>query len=76
MWWRSVQPDWRLSDSIASFKQADGDWGVIKCSGVNGLLSALAALFFWGVALGNTCTADAAWSTAVADAAYVLESIV
>lgn len=74
-WWRSIQLSWRVSDDSALLNKGEGDWEDIKCMGVNGLLSVLAALFFWGVALEGNNTTVAAWKAAVDDATYVLETM-
>lgn len=44
-------------------------------TGVNGLLSALAALFFWGISVSTNNAAAAAWNVAVRDAIHVFENI-
>lgn len=48
-WWASLQPEWRRS-TAASLSRKAGDYESIRKPGVNGLLSAIAALFFWGSA--------------------------
>ena len=74
VWWQSLQPDWRRVDSTKNSKQPEGDWGCIRQSGPNGLLSVVAALFFWGDAVQNT-SARTAWLEALTDVSYVLEQL-
>ncbi|KDR72152.1 hypothetical protein GALMADRAFT_18798, partial [Galerina marginata CBS 339.88] len=48
VWWTGLQPGWRVSDTEGSaVEDGEGDWKVLRKPGVNGLLSLLAALFFW-----------------------------
>ena len=62
IWWSGLQPEWRLGDidleeddtSIEDIRRLekiapeDEDWEAIRAPGPNGLLSVLAALYFWG----------------------------
>ncbi len=47
-WWQNLQPEWRPAKNINDSQEAE-DWDAIRCSGVNGLVSVVAALFFWEV---------------------------
>ena len=51
-----MQPKWRLSKKGEILTQKmDGDLDGLRKPGLNGLLSVLAALFFWGrIAQNNT----------------------
>ncbi|KAJ7702734.1 hypothetical protein B0H17DRAFT_862322, partial [Mycena rosella] len=55
-WWDSLQPEWR-SKGVDRGWATDGcsgrgeDWGPLYCWGVNGMLSLLASLQFWGSAV-------------------------
>ena len=73
-WWKSVQPDWRRADSNGNLIRQDGDWGNIHHSGANGLLSVVAALFFWGKCVRGT-PACAAWRKALDDVLFVFEQL-
>lgn len=78
-WWNSLQPDWwNAGDEVEVGGGRSGDdWSALEgCSGTNGILSALAALFFWGSALADEGNLSAGWTTAVADALYVLQQLV
>ncbi|KAJ3505719.1 hypothetical protein NLJ89_g7270 [Agrocybe chaxingu] len=51
-WWTSLQPDWRLSDEDKLEKECEGDdWECLRLPGLNGIVSVVAALFFWALAL-------------------------
>jgi hypothetical protein len=69
-WWGSLQPEWRVE-----FQRSNGDWEVLRKPGANGLVSVLAALFFWGTALGDGCKDTVDWCQAVADMQWVLEQL-
>jgi hypothetical protein len=56
-WWGSLQPEWR-----EGFQQVNGDWEVLQRPGINGIVSMLAALFYWGTASGLCCTDAPGWS--------------
>jgi len=73
-WWSSLQPEWRKSSSgKILFSKVDGDWEVLRRPGLNGILSVMAALFFWGVALQeDSCTG---WNDAVSDCLIVLTAL-
>ncbi|KJA13978.1 hypothetical protein HYPSUDRAFT_209087 [Hypholoma sublateritium FD-334 SS-4] len=46
-WWGAMQPSWRMNDSDGNASDDDRDWEKIRHPGINGLLSVVAALFFW-----------------------------
>lgn len=73
-WWAAIQPDWRRDGDSALLRQS-GDMSDISRSGVNGLLSVLAALFFWGTALGENREVDGDWKAAVEDVDWVLREL-
>lgn len=74
-WWTSFQPTWRTANGGALLK-GDGDMEDLRKPGINGLLSVLAALFFWGSALGAGRESDVSWRRAVEDITWVLEKLV
>ncbi|KAF8966263.1 hypothetical protein BDZ97DRAFT_1658026 [Flammula alnicola] len=47
-WWTSIQPGWRDSS-----RAVDGDCEDLRRPGLNGLVSVMAALFYWGSSLGK-----------------------
>lgn len=71
-WWRGLQPEWRRASSNVG--PAGGDWTHIRRSGVNGLLSVVAALFFWGDIVRGT-PARAVWLKAMEDVLFVFEQL-
>jgi hypothetical protein len=80
-WWDSMQPNWRVRNAHGRWRtdagyEDDWDWGVLDCTGVNGLLSAVGALYFWGVAvrLGPE-DKRTRWEQSVLDVVWVLEGL-
>lgn len=71
-WWTNLQPTWRVSTD-GSLIRGRGSWEELRRPGINGLLSVLAALFFWGVACGGK---DVQWEAALADVIWVFGEIV
>ncbi|RDB23146.1 hypothetical protein Hypma_009711 [Hypsizygus marmoreus] len=71
-WWKALQPGWRHADDGQLIRGA-GDWAEtnLRRPGLNGVLSILAALFFWGVEVAKGADARA-WSHAVDDVAWVM----
>ena len=72
-WWQNLQPEWRRVENNNG-PQEDEDWDAIRCSGVNGLVSVVAALFFWGSAIQDRPT-QTTWLEAVKDVSYVLHQL-
>lgn len=76
-WWRGLQPDWRLDNASDLLCRDGGDWERLRCAGVNGLLSVLAALFFWGVsAQRGAASFKLRWLAAVEDVSYVIGKLI
>lgn len=72
-WWRVLQPEWRrVTDRVLA--RGTGDWESIRKPGTNGLLSVLAALFFWAAASG--VTGRKAWLESVEDVTWVIQQLV
>ena len=76
-WWKGLQLDWRMSDDgLTILDKTDGDWDQLRQPGLNGILSVMACLFYWGCeAQGNMehCTG---WASAVEDCILVLGQII
>jgi len=73
-WWSVLQPEWRKSSSgEIHFSKVDGDWEVLHRPGLNGILSVMAALFFWGVSLQEDSRTG--WNDAVSDCLVVLTAL-
>ncbi len=66
-----MQPSWRTNNNN---DETSGDWGKICRPGVNGILSVMAALFFWGDAIG-CADEQVTWLEALNDILYVIEHI-
>ena len=76
-WWESLQPDWRLSASgEVIVSELAGDWGGLRKAGRNGILSVMAALFFWGFSLKGMVNAEhEGWRMATDDCLRVLNTL-
>jgi hypothetical protein len=79
MWWGSLQPEWREKDADGSWSVARGyggggrEWGPLYQWGVNGVLSVVASLYFWGCSVPETGRAE--WEAAVNDVAWMFEGM-
>lgn len=73
-WWTAIQTDWRREEGSVAIRRS-GNMTAINKPGINGLLSVLAALFFWGTALGGDREGDDAWKHAVEDLDWVLREL-
>jgi hypothetical protein len=71
-WWTSLQPKWRHHDGEL-LRTGGNDWEPLRRTGINGLLSVLAALFFWRYAIGKGETA--AWEGSLDDVAWALRGL-
>lgn len=75
-WWRVLQPTWRLDDASDLLRRDGEDWGRLRCSGVNGLVSVLAALFFWGShAQRGAAMLKSRWREALEDVSYAISKL-
>jgi hypothetical protein len=70
-WWRALQLEWRLSNNNKGLKKANGDWSRLRISSVNGFLSVMAALFFWGLSLKSPD--NVGWKEALGDVGWALK---
>ncbi len=73
-WWLNIQPPWRVSDGMLLKDSVDGDWGSLRCPGLNGIYSVLAALLYWGLAAKKLANKKA-WVAAVQDCQVVLRHL-
>ncbi|KAJ3483829.1 hypothetical protein NLJ89_g12030 [Agrocybe chaxingu] len=72
-WWASVQPEWRVSSrGDVLFGKMEGNWDVLRKPGVNGICSAMAGLFYWGLGVQSAKKSKRKWLTAVADCTTAL----
>ncbi|KAJ7703325.1 hypothetical protein B0H17DRAFT_922839 [Mycena rosella] len=80
-WWDSLQLRWRERGEEGEWKVEGGygeegkEWGPLYQWGVNGMLSIVASLYFWGCALNEDSEAQAKWEAAVRDVAWMLEGM-
>ena len=76
-WWLSLQPKWRLSKNGEILtRKMDGDLDGLRKPGLNGLLSVLAALFYWGRIAQNNKKQRKGWVAHVEDCILVLRGLV
>jgi hypothetical protein len=74
-WWNTLQPDWRKYDADRYPKHEKArDFYSYSCAGKNGLLSPIAALCWWRLAVGNNGVVDG-WFCAVKEVVYILKHI-
>lgn len=79
-WWRSLQPDWRLSGADATRclqpVAPRGHWGDLVVPGANGMLGVAATVYWWGCAVREMGTAEReAWEEALKDVQYALRGL-
>ncbi|KAJ7140438.1 hypothetical protein C8R46DRAFT_1046938 [Mycena filopes] len=81
-WWDSLQPSWRTKEPAGTWAMSgsygpdDGEaWGALFQWGINGVLSIVASLQFWGLAIQDVDEAREAWENATSDVAWVLEGL-
>ncbi|KAF9053244.1 hypothetical protein BJ165DRAFT_1523956 [Panaeolus papilionaceus] len=76
LWWDSVQPAWRRnSDGTVNSRRVQGDWSSLDLPGINGLFSAVAALFFIGLHSYSVFKTRAPWTYAVDDVAEAIRQL-
>lgn len=74
-WWLSLQPDWRIEEGGGFSRTLDGDFEDLRRPGINGLLSIIAGLFFWGNSLQDEARSNEAWMSVVSDVQFVLANL-
>ncbi|KAJ7612878.1 hypothetical protein B0H17DRAFT_1153271 [Mycena rosella] len=84
-WWASLQPGWREKGRDrkwpigGEYGGGGKEWGPLYQWGVNGTLTLLAALYFWGCAVKDGVRGSEAgmgeWEDAVADVTWMLEGM-
>ena len=73
-WWWSLQLGWRVRSGVALVRDMD-NLEALRKSWLNRLLSIMAALFFWGVALGPGGLKCLMWCSAVKDVHWVIKRL-
>jgi hypothetical protein len=71
-WWKRLQPDWRVVNGRVDVNLTQGNWESLRMPGLNGFLSILSALFYWGLAVQGKATHRNAWLFAVQDCHLVI----
>ncbi|KAJ7470058.1 hypothetical protein B0H11DRAFT_1731058 [Mycena galericulata] len=78
-WWTGMQPAWREQANGKPVRVEAGgeEWGELVCPGLNGFLSVVATLYWWGCAekAGVEGKISAGWEEAAADVIWVLRSL-
>ncbi|KAK7008539.1 hypothetical protein R3P38DRAFT_2791506 [Favolaschia claudopus] len=80
-WWDSLQPSWRVRETSGEWSITRGygangrEWGPLYHWGVNGVLTIVASLFFWGRAVESDAELRILWETAVLDVVWMLEGM-
>jgi hypothetical protein len=76
-WWCDLQPSWRISgNGSIALDRVDGDFEALRKPGLNGILSVMTALFYWGCKVQRNAKYHASWASAVEDCILVLEQLV
>ena len=71
-WWTNLQPSWRVVRGKVKSDLTQEDWECLRLPGANGITSAVAGLFFWGLGVQGQVGPRKAWLTAVQDCQLVL----
>ncbi|KAJ7650268.1 hypothetical protein FB45DRAFT_732160 [Roridomyces roridus] len=67
-WWDGLQPEWRGNSANGESGWSDktkADWGVLVVPGINGLLSVVSTLYWWGCAEKAAGELSEDWGMAV-----------
>lgn len=82
-WWIALQPavrNLRVSDALLGKRDhttqvAEDEWGSLNTRGINGLLSVLMALGWWGTIVFNHMVDWTRWLRAVHDVSWVMQQL-
>ncbi|KAI5999681.1 hypothetical protein EDD15DRAFT_2160530 [Pisolithus albus] len=81
-WWCELQPAWRktLMPETAKFVPAlrtvAGEWKELDKPGLNGFLSVITALKWWGAEIDIGDAQSTLWNVAVSDVSWVMEQLI
>ncbi|THU81170.1 hypothetical protein K435DRAFT_694121 [Dendrothele bispora CBS 962.96] len=81
VWWNTMQPDWRILDKDDLdtgewVKEVKGQWGKLRCPGINGLYSVMACLRWWAVSeIGQEGRLSEQWTRLLQDVVWVMDAI-
>jgi hypothetical protein len=77
LWWTELQPERRVSSGEKTAVGRDvGGWEDLRKAGLNGIVSLLAALFFWGLRVRDSHVDCIRWSAAVDDSLAAIREII
>lgn len=77
LWWTALQPEWHGSSvGETAVGQDVGGWENLRKPGLNGLLSLLAALFFWGLHVRDSNVDHICWSATVDDSLAAIKELI
>ncbi|KAJ3492554.1 hypothetical protein NLJ89_g11211 [Agrocybe chaxingu] len=74
-WWMGLQPEWRVVKGRVVNSSMEGDWSCLQLPGVNGVLSVIAALFFWGLGATSKARTRKVWTAAVQECTTVFSQL-
>ncbi|KAJ7895676.1 hypothetical protein B0H13DRAFT_2338752 [Mycena leptocephala] len=81
-WWDRLQPAWRERDRDGRWRTGGdtsygpaNEWDALDCPGVNGCLSLVASLYFWGACTDQPPLIKERWDSAVQDVTWMLEGL-
>ncbi|KAJ7454349.1 hypothetical protein B0H11DRAFT_1740517 [Mycena galericulata] len=79
-WWDYLQPEWRKKGEDGKWiweggYTKDQEWGRLMQWGVNGNLTVVASLYFWGCSVVDDPVGQVAWDAAACDVGWMLEGL-
>ncbi len=79
-WYDGLQPDWREKEGEdwkrPKLGRKQQDWGLLDVRGINGMLSVVACLYWWGMVVSEQAQSDFdEWERAAEDVSWVMEKM-
>ncbi|THU91985.1 hypothetical protein K435DRAFT_672971, partial [Dendrothele bispora CBS 962.96] len=83
-WWNALQPEWRALDQEALvdvaercwLREVEGQWGKLRCPGINGFSSVLACLRWWlDLEIRGDGEMLAEWEVMLEDVVWVMDCL-
>ena len=75
-WWLFLQPKWQVGvKGTITDKCVDGNWDALQKPGLNGVVSLLAALFYWGIVAQKNTKHCEVWVAHVEECIIVLHQL-
>jgi hypothetical protein len=80
-WWDLLQLSWRTKDVdgqwsvVGGYRDGGREWGPLYQLGINGVLSIVASLYFWGRAVHGNPELCGRWEAVVGDVVWVFEGM-